>query len=218
MGIKHLAACLLSAVCLGASAQEVGQSTNHQYSGDWVSFRLCGSDGKCYWRASTASADSSEMLALDWPEFDKFPVPVTQIILLVSFETMQRWQGNTDQIDGKLRVDLRPIRNTKLFRELNRSTRTLFTNIPPSAADASFINELKLGNTFRLRTTVNGYNYTSQFSLRGAAQAINRAQNAAARAYERASGGYDPYFDNPNFGSPQPQPQPRQKMPEEVYF
>ena len=215
MKAEILALIMAATVCI-ASAQEIGQSTNHVYSGDWTSFRLCGSDGKCFWRASTNSSDSSETLALDWPEFEKFPVPVTSIILAVPFETMQMWQGNTDQIEGKLRVDLKPIRTTTLFRELNRSTRMLFTNIPPTSADASFIKELKLGNTFRLRTTINGRNYTSIFSLKGAAQAINRAQNSARTAYDKANNGYDPYFDNPYFNGQQPQP--KQKAPEEVYF
>lgn len=210
--IIFVATALFASACLAQSG-EFGQTTRNVDSGDWSSFRVCGSSGFCYWRATTYSKKYKENLVLDWAEFNAAP-PMVQLIVGVSFESMKHWETDTDVIPLRLRVDLNSIRNCNATRKLNRGMQTIFVDIPTETANESFVFQLKQGNTLRIRQTVNGVNYSSVFSLYGAKAAINRAQREAQAAYQKSMSGYDPYFDGP---MPSEQPR-RQNTPNETFL
>lgn len=204
MALKYIGAVLISVFCISSAAEEFGQITNNINSGDWSSYRVCGSDGICLWRASTNSTNRDESFVLDWPENNYTDIPVAQTIVgNIPFDAMKSWNTDSDIANGKFRVDLNPIREFQFSRNLNRGMRTIFYNFPPTTVNESFIQQLKLGNTLRFRQTINARNFTTIYSLKGAAQAIKRAQESAKNAFFKQKDGYDPYFDNPYFNTPQ---------------
>lgn len=207
-----LASALFIVLCHASWAGENVPQTQRLENGDWASYRLCGSAGDCYWRAATFSS-SGQLFALDFPEYKKNK-PMALFVDEVPLSAMQTWDTDNDRISGKLRVDLNPIRSCTINRQLDRALQTLFSYVPESVANSSFIDQLKFGTTLRYRQVINGNNYTCKFSLRGASAAITRAEREAKAAYDRTMNGYDPYFDGPLLNNKQP----KQEMPKEVYF
>lgn len=193
-------------------AQGNASRSFEQYSGNWASFRLCGIDGSCVWRASTKAANTDDLLALDWPESEKLDAPIIQLITNVDDAVISSWINDSDYVHTQLRVDLNPIRNSFVLRNIDRAFKVIFSTVPPDTANKSFVLELKRGNTLRYRTDVNGFKHTRQFSLRGATKAISRAETMAKAAYEMKHDNYDPYFDDPSlYGK-------RARKPDEVFF
>ena len=183
-----------------AFAQSYSEKTMVQQSGNWESFRLCGNDGNCIWRATTTATNTDDLLMLEWSESENLGMPQALMLSRISYESMSTWDTNIDHVATQLRVDLNPIKTTSVPRYLDRDSRVLIALVPQEIVNRSFVRQLKQGNMLRYRTEVNGFKHTRLFSLRGAAKAITRAEELSKAAYKLRNDNYDPYFDDPSFG------------------
>lgn len=181
-------------------AQSYSEKLMVQQSGYWESFRLCGNDGSCVWRATTTATNTDDLLMLEWSESENLDLPQVQMLSRISYESMATWDTNIDHVATQLRVDLNPIRTTTVPRYLDRDSRVLIALVPQEIINRSFVRQLKQGNMLRYRTDVNGFKHTRLFSLRGAAKAISRAEGMSKAAYKLRNDNYDPYFDDPSLG------------------
>ena len=136
---------------------EIGGSTQVQQHQQWFSSRLCFTN-HCLWRAGTSQNDSDQSL--------------------------ESWTTDSDQVKIDFRVDRLTLYTLNINRYLNRSERTIYYDIPSNELGQKFINELKKGNTLRLRTHLNGNTYVVKFSLSGASAAIKRADTNSLKVTE----------------------------------
>lgn len=158
---------------------EIGGSTQVQEHQQWFSSRLCFTN-HCLWRAGTSQNDS--IFAVDYLDNEK--IRITYYSYDVSDQSLESWTTDSDQVKIDFRVDRLTLYTLNINRYLNRSERTIYYDIPSNELGQKFINELKKGNTLRLRTHLNGNTYVVKFSLSGASAAIKRADTNSLKVTE----------------------------------
>ena len=157
---------------------ETGRSTDIRYHGDWSSARVCFAD-QCIWRASTVSGDT--ILSVDFADNLTYGyVLYTQNIPL---SVMNQWDTDTDFITLDFRVDKRQKYRVSAERTLIRNEHTLYYDLPNKELGNQFADDLRKGNTLRIRFHINDETIIESFSLKGANAAISRADYKSEKIY-----------------------------------
>lgn len=160
----------LMSFCTCAQDGDIEQMVRH---GSWLSYKLCGFDG-CVWRAVSNSYRHGSTFTIDcYPDGYKF-----FIMSSLNEESRKSWeQGDSDEIQARVRIDYNPIINTVFERNYYRTANVLFSYFNMKDFDSLFLNQLKQGKTLRVQLLYpSGEEYTMSFSLNGSAKALNRVR------------------------------------------
>lgn len=197
--MEKLAAALLAVLlCSQVGAADDARVTRFKISGDWSSAKVCSGEF-CLYRAFTdASNWPDRALFVDFNESGR--VFVTVHNARITDANLRTWRGTSkDRVNAEFRVDRNRIIRSTVNREIDRAERIIYESLDPAVFSMDFVNQLRTGQTLRIRYHFSEEPLTTRFSLKGAAAAIDRA---VAMARENADDGY--FSEKPSGRSARP--------------
>lgn len=156
-----------------AACAETGQTQRFEEHDQWASLEVCTMD-ECIGRAVTTDTSAEVAFVVDCTQSDA----CTPMMIIELTAPLQRsWQQQRkDVVSGKVRIDRGRTISTRIEREVDSDDETLFFSFDASVSNAAFIEDLKRGRTLWVRVFVDSDTYTLNFDLKGAKQALSRAQ------------------------------------------
>ena len=171
-----LSACVvgLSLLWMPSSASAEEDFTQPVVSGDWASGRFCFDKG-CLWIALVAASNLSDRF-LSVVFMPDGQVRFTSLTSDLTQENIKTWGDTTEEeVRQEFRVDKNPIIDATITRTLDVEERTITEELPTELFGWDFVQQLRNGETLRIRHHFSDEPFIERFSLKGAQEAIDRA-------------------------------------------